>query len=166
MRPCTVNGPSQPLVGWQHSRGSRPHACARMHAAHMHLFIIICSAPCPLQVVGCGKLLVTEKRFYQRARCCTEHAFAPEVSLGAGAAAKRFCQQCCCFHGLAAFDDDKRCFCCLRNRLCDFHGPFHDASHVPACVYVSWLRCYHAVQLAETHWNQQALYWLSCFDQF
>ena len=61
-----------------------------------------------LQVKGCGTSLADEKRFYQRAGCCKDHAFALTVVLSANAPAKRFCQQCCCFHELGAFDGDRR----------------------------------------------------------
>lgn len=55
---------------------------------------------------GCTKTLGNEKRFYQRARCCSEHAFVAAVPVGG--LAKRFCQQCCAFHDTASFDGDKR----------------------------------------------------------
>ena len=60
-----------------------------------------------MQVDGCNACLNKEKKFYRRSRCCQFHA--REVTVQLNGQPRRFCQQCCGFHELVAFDGIKRC---------------------------------------------------------
>lgn len=60
-----------------------------------------------VQVDDCDACLTKEKKFYRRSRCCQMHARELRVLLNG--VPRRFCQQCCAFHGLDAFDGAKRC---------------------------------------------------------
>jgi SBP domain len=70
------------------------------------------SAPDPLlcaitmQVDGCKRHLSREKTYFRRYRCCMSHSKQPAVLVEGQV--RRWCQQCCCFHELAAFDGEKR----------------------------------------------------------
>ena len=59
-----------------------------------------------LQVEGCTRSLLKEKNYFRRYRCCKEHSRSPMVVIDGEQ--KRFCQQCCSFHPLEAFDGDRR----------------------------------------------------------
>lgn len=56
---------------------------------------------------GCTRSLLKEKNYFRRYRCCKEHSRSPMVVIEGEQ--KRFCQQCCSFHPLEAFDGDRRC---------------------------------------------------------
>ena len=79
--------------------------CCRRVAAHIRQRL---SGPdaLSLQVEGCQRSLLKEKHYFRRYRCCKEHSRAPLVTIDGET--KRFCQQCCCFHNLEAFDGDRR----------------------------------------------------------
>ena len=55
---------------------------------------------------GCTRSLLKEKNYFRRYRCCKEHSRSPMVVIDGEQ--KRFCQQCCSFHPLEAFDGDRR----------------------------------------------------------
>ena len=67
------------------------------------------SLPCRLVAIlkghktGCA----VSQTYFRRYRCCMSHSKAPSVLVDGQVV--RWCQQCCCFHELSAFDDDKRC---------------------------------------------------------
>ena len=56
---------------------------------------------------GCKRYLAGEKAYFRRYRCCMAHTKAPSVEVDS--LTVRWCQQCCGFHELAAFDTNKRC---------------------------------------------------------
>jgi SBP domain len=58
------------------------------------------------QVDGCKRHLSREKTYFRRYRCCMSHSKQPAVLVEGQV--RRWCQQCCCFHELSAFDGEKR----------------------------------------------------------
>ena len=58
------------------------------------------------QVDGCKRHLSREKTYFRRYRCCMSHSKQPAVLVEGQV--RRWCQQCCCFHELGAFDGEKR----------------------------------------------------------
>lgn len=64
-----------------------------------------------LQVEGCQRLLRDEKPYYQRFLVCEEHMRC--LSLDINGQLSRFCQQCGKFEPVEAFDNNKRCACCV-----------------------------------------------------
>jgi SBP domain len=59
-----------------------------------------------MQVEGCTRRLAREKEYYQRYRVCKFHSAQTVVTLGGEP--HRFCQQCCMFQHLTAFDGERR----------------------------------------------------------
>ena len=81
-----------PATGCAHS------ACESSSRGQTCLFAGSCSRDAGLAV---------PQTYFRRYRCCMSHSKAPSVLVDGQVV--RWCQQCCCFHELSAFDDDKRC---------------------------------------------------------
>ncbi|KAH7422977.1 hypothetical protein KP509_12G034000 [Ceratopteris richardii] len=92
--------------------GSCSSAAAQASGPHVPRKHRIAGQISGCQVEGCKNDLSSAKDYHRRHKVCADHSKAPRVIVRGEE--QRFCQQCSRFHGLDAFDEDKRS---CRNRL-------------------------------------------------